>query len=105
MSKVFHILIDLSVEPPPVARRLLLWGDQAKALTAAVCWFILPMYFPILGYQMKTRLSLPPEASIEPSHDHFRPQIYCVCPSKRKQASFCLMSQMIISLSLEPEAI
>lgn len=54
---------------------------------------------------MSTRLSFPPEASKLLSHDHFKPQIYCWCPQKRMQLSLYLMSQIIISLSLEPEAI
>ena len=62
ISVVFQSFIDLSVDPPPVARSELRWGDQAKAFMAAVCSVILPMCFPMRGYQTKTRLSFPPEA-------------------------------------------
>lgn len=62
ISLISQNLIVLSVEPPPVANILFLWGDQARALTAAVCYVSLPIYLFILGYQTKTMLSFPPEA-------------------------------------------
>jgi len=74
---VFHIFIDLSVEPPPVAKIEFLWGDQANALTAAVCSVIFPICLPILGSHINTILSFPPEANNELSEDHLRPHIYC----------------------------
>lgn len=77
ISLVFQSLIDLSVEPPPVAKSELLCGDHAKAFTAAVCYASFPMCRPILGSQIKTRLSLPPVAMRPLSQDHLRPQIYC----------------------------
>ena len=77
---VFHILIDLSVDPPPVARTEFRWGDHAKALTAAVWSVNLPICRPILGSQINTRLSFPPDANKELSDDHFSPHIYCWCP-------------------------
>ncbi len=102
---MFQSLIDLSVDPPPVASKELLLGDQAKAFTAAVCSVNFPMYFLILGYQINTKLSLPPDASKLLSQDHFKPQISCWWPSNRMQLSLYLTSQIIISLSFEPEAI
>lgn len=105
ISLVFQSLIDLSVEPPPVAKRELLCGDQANAFTAAVWSVSLPIWRPILGSQIKTKLSLPPVAIKPLSHDHFNPHIYCSWPSKRIQASRCLISQIIISLSFDPDAI
>ncbi len=72
--------MDLSVDPPPVANSEFLWGDQAKALTAAVCCYSLPMYLFIFGSQTNTKLSFPPEANKLLSADHFSPHIYCLCP-------------------------
>jgi hypothetical protein len=105
ISLMSQSLMLLSVEPPPVARREFLWDDHARALTAAVCYWSLPMCLFILGSQTKTRLSFPPEARKLLSADHLRPQISCLWPSKRLTTDFALMSQTSTSLSLEPVAI
>ena len=103
--EVFHNLIVLSVEPPPEARRELLWGDHASALTAAVCSASFPRCFPILWSQIKTKLSFPPVASNPLSHDHLSPQIYWRWPENLIQDYLCRTSQIIISLSFDPDAI
>ena len=60
-----------------MARTEFLWGDQAKAFTAAVWSVNFPIYLPILGSQINTKLSFPPEAKKELSQDHFSPHISC----------------------------
>lgn len=56
-------LIHWSAVPPPVASRPLCKGDQLMALTAAWCSENLAKGIVLVGDQMKSWLSLPPEAS------------------------------------------
>lgn len=105
---VFQKRMHRSAVPPPDARRPLWCGDQAMALTAAVCsvslntgccecWFHTKSCSKeaiILNDQIKERnllhrmvicrstwLSFPPEASSLSSFDHLSPQT-CRCPLK-----------------------
>ena len=61
-SEVFHILMVLSVDPPPVARMECWWGDHANALTAAECSINLDSSLFILKFHKHTQFSFPPEA-------------------------------------------
>lgn len=79
------------------------WGDQASALTAAVWSLNLEMQEELLS-QMKSLLSLPPEAKNCPSKLHFSPQTSCLCPTSL--AVYCsrdLTSLLNMIRSLLPE--
>lgn len=103
---VFQNLMHLSAVPPPLARRPLVWGDQAKALTAAKCEVNLQTG-SLLFYCYHTRslLSFPPDASCCSSYDHFSPHTsYLWLWRVLILSPFSLKSLIKIFLSLEPEA-
>jgi hypothetical protein len=81
LSSVFQNLIVLSAEPPPDARTPWLCGLQAMPFTAAEWDVNLQIGVVLLMLQMKSLLSLPPEARRLLSKDHFSPQTYWECPS------------------------
>ena len=80
-SKVFQNFIVLSAEPPPEAKTPWVWGLQARAFTAAVCWVNLLIGTLDKLDQIISLLSFPPDANWFPSKDHFNPQTYWVWPS------------------------
>lgn len=95
----------LSAVPPPETKRPCWWGDQAKALTAAVCLNRLKTGLPEWTLQILSLLSLPPDASCCWSKDHFRPHTSCLCPVIFwTYSSFVLISLTRILLSLDPLA-
>lgn len=77
---MFHNFIVLSVEPPPVANKECLCGDQANAFTAAVWVDSLLIHLSILNDHKHTWLSFPPDAIIDPSYDSLAPHTYCLWP-------------------------
>ena len=96
-------MIILSAVPPPVARSPCWWGDQAKALTAAL-WSVNLFTTCPEFVQTTTLLSLPPEQSCYLSGDHFNPQTYCLWPINFLTKDLgALGSDSIILLSLDPE--
>lgn len=77
---MFQNLMVRSAVPPPLARTLCWWGDQARAFTAAQCYgnrINSPFFFKL---QTNNLLSFPPLPSNYSSKDHFKPQISCLCP-------------------------
>lgn len=96
-----------SAVPPPDARRLLWWGLQAMAFTAALWEENLKRGISDLDWfadQTISLLSLPPEARYLSSKDHLRPQISYLCPSILEMYdSLHLKSRFKILLSFEPE--
>ena len=60
---MFQNFIHLSPEPPPLANIELLWGFQAKALTAALWELNLQIGVLEEIFHIKSLLSLPPEAN------------------------------------------
>jgi len=69
---MFQNFIVLSEDPPPVARRFLCHGHQAKALTAALWPWSWCFTLPAVMSQIIARLSLLPEAN--PQASCFKPQ-------------------------------
>lgn len=101
----FQKRMVLSAVPPPDTRSPCWWGDQANALTAAVCLSKLNVGVLEWRLQMLSRLSFPPEASCCWSKDHFRPQTSCLCPTILLiKSSLTLISRTNIFLSLDPLA-
>ena len=95
--------MHLSAVPPPVAKRPAWLGFQAIALTAARCSPNLATGDSLFKFQIMSLLSFPPLASCYPSNDHFKPQIYCICPiCLWVMLCFILKSLLRIFLSLEP---
>ena len=101
--KVFLNFMFLSAVPPPEAKRPCWCGDQATALTAAIWSENLNNGLVDLAFHIINLLSLPPEHNCCSSGDHFKPQIYCLCPwslainGELQRRSLCK-----IVLSLEP---
>lgn len=100
--------MHLSAVPPPLVSKLLWWGLQAIALTAALwvenlsigssgleCW---------CWDHTISLLSFPPEAIYWSLNDHFKPQISYLCPPNLEMYwLFSRRSRFRIDLSLEPE--
>lgn len=101
----FQNRIVLSAVPPPETKRPCWWGDQARALTAAVCFNRLAVGVVDWILQILSLLSFPPEANCCWSNDHFNPHTYCLCPVNLLTYSlFTLVSRIRIFLSLDPLA-
>ena len=101
--KVFRNFIVLSAVPPPETSRPCWCGDQATAFTAAKWSQYLRMGSLQWLFHTSSLLSLPPEHSCCSSKDHFKPQIYCLCPSNRvKNGVLVRKSRWRMLLSLEP---
>mmetsp|Transcript_818 Transcript_818/g.1934 ORF Transcript_818/g.1934 Transcript_818/m.1934 type:complete len:200 (+) Transcript_818:422-1021(+) len=77
---VFQKRMHRSAVPPPEASSPFWCGDQAMALTAAVCSLKRRTGDVECGDQMKSLLSLPPDASCCPSNDQRRPHTSCLWP-------------------------
>lgn len=60
------------------------------------------MTLPALISYMATKLSLPPEATILPSNDHFTPHTYCLCAYHLLMVYLDRISHIDIVQSLEP---
>ena len=100
--RTFLNLRVLSAVPPPVARRPCCWGDQAKALTAALWSVYLLINWPVFDHT-PTLLSFPPDARYCSSRDHFRPHIYWLCSSNFAVKSLLIrVSLKRMLLSLDP---
>ena len=109
--KVFQKRMHLSAVPPPLTRSPRWCGDQANALTAALCWanlnwgsraFVQPICY--LADHIISLLSLPPLASCESSKEYFSPQTSYLWPFRDPMKSFLQrMSRFKIERSLEPE--
>lgn len=67
-----------SLVPPPEASKPAWWGDQARALTQAVCFCMICWGLLIPARHSNTVLSLPPDASSRPSWDHCSSIISCL---------------------------
>lgn len=106
LSRVFQNLMVLSADPPPLAKTPWLWGLQARPLTAAQWLLNLQIGVELWALQMKSLLSLPPDANKLPSKDHFNPQTSWVWPSYLVTILFLrsLTSLSWIVLSREPLA-
>ena len=102
---MFQNLIQRSAVPPPETNSPFWWGDQAKALTAALCDVNLQSasdYF--CGHHTISLLSFPPEASYCSSRDHLSPQTSYLWPDNLlTKSDLSLKSRFNICLSLLPE--
>ena len=104
-SFMFQILMHLSVDPPPVAKIDIWWGDHANAFTAALCSLNLAKHLSVRMSQIDTMLSLPPDAIMLPSNDHLTPQTSWRWLVNLEIYLFVLTSQIMTELSLDPLAI
>ena len=98
---MFQNFIVLSEEPPPVARRFLCHGHQARALTAALWPWSWCLILAAVISQIIERLSLLPDAS--PQASCLSPQTSPLCPSNFKTTLWAeRVSCAIIFVSLDP---
>jgi hypothetical protein len=101
--KVFLNLIVRSAVPPPETKSPCWCGDHATAFTAAKWSQYLRIGSVQWLFHTSNLLSLPPEHSCCSSKDHFKPQIYCLCPTSRvKKGELVRRSRWRILLSRDP---